>query len=190
MFTDTLSREEAIRKNQETPMSTRIQFAVHELTHHLIAEHYGLVCGGIELGFQEGRSPYLPAMCHTGDELERKFKAGEPITPEYNRAYAHAVLSNGYGDEAVFGTPPELRGAELDEYQARKQLERFMHYEPHEAQAFMDASIKETRRILSDPKIRQSLRSAGELAAREYWGTGKLMSRDAVNEALNKKGGS
>lgn len=186
----TLSKIEAAKKNGITPMSERERFAVHELTHHLIAEHHGLICDGIELGFKEGQSSAAPGLAHLADDLQRKLNAGESVTPEQDRAYVHALLSNGYGDEAVFGTEPELRGDEYDVHQATRHMEERWLYDPDQVNAFIADSIKETRKFLSDPKIRETLRTAATRAARDYWGTGKLMNRDAVNNALNLKGGT
>jgi hypothetical protein len=69
-------------------------------------------------------------------------------------------------------------------------METEWEFDPDEVKAFMETSIKETRKFLSDPKIRQTLRTAATRAAREYWGTGQLMQRDAVNEVLNIKRGT
>jgi hypothetical protein len=185
----TLSKAEATQKNNATPMNERERRAVHELTHHLIAEHYGLICEGIELGYMEGQSSIASGLAHIGDNLRQKEEAGEVITPEEQRAYAHAVLSNGYGDEAVFGTPPELRGDEADVRKARHLLEDSFGYSPEDAATFMANSIEQTRRILSDPTVKEALRNAGMRAAEEYWGTGVLMSRKTVNELLNPRKG-
>jgi len=184
----TLSKDQAAKKNAAVPMDEKIRRSVHELTHHLIAEHYGLPCEGIELGYMEGHPSAASGLSHTGDYLARKNAAGEPITLEENRAYVHAVLSNGYGDEAVFGTPEEQRGDEIDVRQARWHLEGPLGYTSEEADAFIAHSIEQTRRILSDPMIRENLLNAGKRVARENWGTG-LMSRDAVNDVLNLKKG-
>ena len=43
--------------------------------------------------------------------------------------------------------------------------------------------------MLDGTKMRQALLNAGKYAAQEYWGTGKLMQRDVINEVLNLKGG-
>jgi hypothetical protein len=185
----TLSKSEAAQKNAATPIDDRVKRAVHELTHHLIAEHYGLVCEGIELGYMEGEPSDACGLAHIGDNLRKKDEAGEAITPEESRAYVHAVLSNGYGDEAVFGTPPELRGDERDVWMARHLLEDSFGYSLDDAAAFIANSIKETRKILSDPIVKAALRSAGTRAAKDYWGTGVLMSRETINEMLKLKKG-
>jgi hypothetical protein len=91
----TLSKDQAAKKNSAVPMDEKIRRSVHELTHHLIAEHYGLPCEGIELGYMEGHPSAASGLAHTGDYLDRKNTAGEPITLEESRAYVHAVLSNG-----------------------------------------------------------------------------------------------
>jgi hypothetical protein len=181
----TLSKAQATQKNNATPMNERASRAVHELTHHLIAEHYGLICEGIELGYMEGQSSIASGLAHIGDNLRQKEEAGEVITPEEQRAYVHAILSNGYGDEAVFGTPPELRGDEHDVLRATRYMETQWHYEPDDIDNFMASSIEQIRKILADPTVKEALRNAGMRAAKEYWGTGKLMSRETVNEILN-----
>ena len=186
----TLSAIEAAQKNDITPRSERERFAVHELTHHLIAEHHGLICDGIELGYKEGRPSSAAGLAHYGDDLKRKHDKGEPITPEQDRAYVHAALSNGYGDEAVFGTEPERRGDGDDIRKAIWHMKTRWDFDRDRVNTFMANSIKETRKALSDPKIIETLRTAATRAAREYWGTGRLMNRDAVNEVLNPKGGA
>jgi hypothetical protein len=183
-----LSKEEAAEKNNAVPMDEKIRRSVHELTHHLIAEHYGLPCEGIELGHMEGHPRIASGLAHTGDYLAQKNAAGEPITLDENRAYVHAVLSNGYGDEAIFGTDAGLRGDEIDVRRARWHLEGTLGYTKEEADAFIADSIEQTRKILADPKIKENLLNAGKKVARENWGTG-LMSRDAVNDVLNIKKG-
>jgi hypothetical protein len=180
-----LSKSEAAQKNDATSMAERHRRTVHELTHHLIAEHYGLICVGVELGYMEGQPSGASGLAHFGDDLQKKHEAGENITPEQQRAYVHAALSNGYGDEAVFGTPPELRGDEDDERCARRYMEMQWKFEPDEVEAFMAHSIEETRKILAVPEVKEALRNAGMQAAKEYWGTGKLMSREKVNAMLN-----
>jgi hypothetical protein len=185
-----LSAIEAAQKNDAEPMSERIRFAVHELTHHLIAERCGLICDGIELGYKAGWPRSAAGLAHYGDDLRRKRGRREPITPQQDEAYVHAALSNGYGDEAVFGTEPERRGDDDDLRKAIWHMETEWEFDPDEVKAFMETSIKETRKFLSDPKIRQTLRTAATRAAREYWGTGQLMQRDAVNEVLNIKRGT
>jgi len=185
----TLSAIEAAQKNDAEPMSERIRFAVHELTHHLIAEHYGLISDGIELGYKAGWPRSAAGLAHYADELKRKYVRKEPITPQEDEAYVHAALSNGYGDEAVFGTEPERRGDDDDIQTATRHMEIKWDYEPDDIDTFVAQSIKQTRRILSDTKMRQALLNAGKYAAQEYWGTGKLMQRDVINEVLNLKGG-
>jgi|SRR6266496_960977 len=133
----TLSKSEAAQKNNAVSMDERVRRTVHELTHHLIAEHYGLICEGIELGYMEGQSPLVCGVAHIGDNLRRRQEAGEAITPEEQRSYVHAILSNGYGDEAVFGTPPELRGDEHDVLCATRYMETQWGYEPDDIDAFI-----------------------------------------------------
>jgi hypothetical protein len=184
-----LSKTQADQKNADTPMDEKVRRTVHELTHHLIAEHYGLICEGIELGYMEGQPSAACGLAHIGANLQRKQASGETITSEEQRSYVHAVLSNGYGDEAVFGTKPELRGDEGDVRRAIQYMETQWKYEPDEIDNFMALSINQTRKILSEPAVRDALRNAAMRAAKEYWGTGRLMSRETINEMLNLKKG-
>jgi hypothetical protein len=184
-----LSKSEATQKNDAVSMDERGRLAVHELTHHLIAEHYGLVCEGIEVGYMEGQSSSACGLAHIGDNLRRKDESGEVITPEESRAYVHAVLNNGYGDEAVFGTVPELRGDEADVRRASRYMETQWGFDPDEVDAFISKSTDETRKILADPKVREALLRAGTRAAKEYWGSGELMNRKTINETLNLREG-